>query len=141
MDEEIKIELSNSSEELQRETQDIIRKIRQIEMQAESAIREWEKQIAHYTVSLYIDDLNKKYKEFPKVVSYLDSVKKDILENISHLAGIELDDSQHNMIYQIMLKKSGEENHYDKYRINLLVDNSRLKGAPVVIDYNLPTTI
>ena len=76
LDEEIKIELSNSSEELQRETQDIIRKIRQIEMQAESAIREWEKQIAHYTVSLYIDDLNKKYKEFPKSLAILTVSKR-----------------------------------------------------------------
>lgn len=136
LDEEIKIELTNSSEELQKETQDIIRKIRQIEMQAEAAIREWEKQIARYTVDIYTDDLKNKYKDFPKVISYLDSVRKDILENISHIAGIETEDPQQNMIYQIMLRKSGEENHYDKYRVNLLVDNSRLKGAPVVIDYN-----
>ncbi|NMA67514.1 MAG: AAA family ATPase, partial [Clostridiaceae bacterium] len=136
LDEEIKMELHNSSEELQKETQDIVRKIRQIEMQAELAISEWENQIALYAVGIHIDDLKKKYKSYLNVIQYLDSVKKDILENINHLAGEDRIDSQQNAIYQIMLRKSGEENHYDKYRVNLLVDNSRLKGAPVIIDYN-----
>lgn len=136
LDEDVKIELSRSSEELQAETADTIRKIREIEIEAELAVREWENQIALYAVGIYIDDLKLKYSLYPFIAEYLDNVKEDILENIEHLVGSEYSEEQQNAIYQMMMKKSGEDNPYDRYKVNLLVDNSRLHGAPVVVDYN-----
>ena len=137
LDEEIKIELSKSSDALQIETSDTIRKIREVEMDAENAIQEWEHQIALYAVGIHIDDLKDKYNDYPFVIDYLDDVKEDILKNIEHLVGPHYSDEQQNMLTQLlMMKKGGEDNTYERYRVNLLVDNSRLHGAPVIVDYN-----
>ena len=137
LDEETKIELSKSSEALQIETSETIRKIRDLEMDAENAIQEWEHQIALYAVGIHIDDLKNKYNEYPFVISYLDAVKEDILKNIEYLAGPHYPDEQQNVLTQLlMMKKGGEDNPYSRYKVNLLVDNSRLRGAPVIVDYN-----
>lgn len=137
LDEEVKIELSKSSEALQIETTDTIRKIREIEMEAEAAICEWEHQIALYAVGIHIDDLKDKYSLYPYIIEYLDSVKEDILANIEYLVGSNSSDDQQSTIAQLLLmKKASEEKPYERYKVNLLVDNSRLHGAPVVVDYN-----
>lgn len=136
LDEEVKMELSNLSEELQEETSDIIRKIRDIEMEAESALKEWEKQIALYAIGIHIDALKTKYKDYPGILSHLENIKKDILENIEQLVVDDMGDVQQNALYQIMMKRSREDSPYERYKVNLIVDNSRLKGAPVIVDYN-----
>ncbi|NLL96601.1 MAG: AAA family ATPase, partial [Clostridiaceae bacterium] len=137
LDEEIKIEMSKSSEELQAETTDTIRKIREIEMEAEAAIKEWENQIALYAVGIHIDDMKDKYSLYPLITEFLDRVKEDILNNIDHLVERNYGEDQQSMLLQmLMMKKSGEEKPYERYKVNLLVDNSRLHGAPVIVDYN-----
>lgn len=136
LDEDVKLELARASEALQSETSEIIQKIREVELEAENAIKEWEGQIALYAVGIHIDDLKAKYDKFPLILNYLDNVKEDILINIEQLIGSNLTEDQQNVLYQIMLKRSGEDNPYDRYKVNLIVDNSRLQGAPVILDYN-----
>jgi len=136
LDDDIKIELSKSSEELQVQTGSIIRKIREIESDAEEAIKKWENQIALYAVGIHIDDLKAKYRLYPSVVEYLDEVRRDILENIDSLVQSDYGDDQQAMLLQLMARRGLEDNPYHRYKVNLLVDNSHLKGAPVVVDYN-----
>ncbi len=136
LDEEVKIELSKSSEALQNETADTIRKIREVEVEAEVAVREWENQIALYAVGIHIDDLKGKYSMYPFIIEFLDNVKDDILDNIDQLVGNNYSEDQQSALYQMIMKRGGEDSPYDRYKVNLLVDNSRLHGAPVIVDYN-----
>lgn len=137
LDEEVKIEMSKSSDALQAETSDTMRKIREIEMEAEDAIKEWEHQIALYAVGIHIDDMKDKYSLYPFITEFLEKVKEDILDNIEHLVERNYgEDQQSALVQMLMMKKGGEENPYERYKVNLLVDNSRLHGAPVIVDYN-----
>lgn len=138
LDEETKIEMSRSSDELQAETTETIKKIREIEMEAEAAIKEWENQIALYAVGIHIDKLQEKYSSYHPVTEFLEKVKEDILDNIDHLVERDYGDeqSQNALIQMLMMKKGGEEKPYHRYKVNLFVDNSRLHGAPVIVDYN-----
>ena len=106
-------------------------------MEAEAAIKEWENQIALYAVGIHIDDMKDKYSLYPLITEFLDRVKEDILNNIDHLVERNYGEDQQSMLLQmLMMKKSGEEKPYERYKVNLLVDNSRLHGAPVIVDYN-----
>lgn len=136
LDEEVKIELSKSSEELQAQTGDIIRRIREIEVDAEEAVKKWENQIALYAVGIHIDSLKEKYELYPLVVEYLNEVRNDILNNIESLVQPDYGDDQQAMLLQMMARKGSDENPYHRYKVNLLVDNGHLHGAPVVVDYN-----
>ena len=61
-------------------------------------------------------------------------MEEDILENLDYFRGEEPDEEVPVAI-PMMLKRS-IENPTDRYKVNLLVDNSRLTGAPVIVDYN-----
>lgn len=138
LDEETKIKITQASEELQTYSADIIRRIREVELEAEETIREWENQIALFAVGMHMDDLRDKYVEYPLITAYLDLVKTDILSHIDNIRRDEMegDDDETPNPFQMMMKKSSDDDTLKRYRVNLLVDNSRLHGAPVILDYN-----
>lgn len=136
LDEEVKKGLTLNMELLQKECADIVRKIREVEMEAEEAVREWEGRIALYAVGMHMDDLRDKYAARANVLDYLEQVRADILKNLNALRTEEFGEDQQAAFMQMMMKRNQEEDPRARYRINLLVDNSHLHGAPVIIDYN-----
>lgn len=136
LDEAIKSELTRNIEMLQKESADIVRKIREVELEAEEAVREWEERIALYAVGMHMDDLRDKYAERVNILSYLEQVRSDILGNLDALRTEDFGDDQQAALMQMMMKRNQEDDPRQRYRINLLVDNSRLHGAPVIVDYN-----
>ena len=97
-------------------------------------MKEWENQIALFAVGIHIEDLKEKYRDNTDITNYLKKVEEDILENLDYFRGEEPDEEVPVAI-PMMLKRS-IENPTDRYKVNLLVDNSRLTGAPVIVDYN-----
>jgi lon-related putative ATP-dependent protease len=70
--------------------------------------------------------LKKKYKKFPSVINYLTAVERDIIENGSEL--VKPDEKTN------LLTFSMENPALTKYKVNVLVDNSKLKGAPIIFE-------
>ncbi len=130
---EEKEKITASSEELKKEANEIIRKIKEIEREAEEAINEWETQIALFAVGIHMEDLKKRYEKFPEVKKYLQNVQDDILENLDAFREEEMPEESQTIP---LLMKRTIHDPADRYKVNLLVDNSRLGGAPVVVDYN-----
>ena len=133
LDEKIKQEINEKSNVVQLETLDIIRQIKNIEKEAEERVSEWENKLALFAVGIQINDLKEKYRDYKKVLDYLEKVQEDILKNLDEFREEELTDEQQLLLPWL---KSSDESHTDKYKVNLLVDNSELEGAPVVTDYN-----
>lgn len=134
LDDEIKQAINEKSNNLQIETIEIIRKIKNIEKDAEEKVSEWENKIALFAVGMHINDLKEKYKVYEKIVIYLDKVQEDILTNLEDFRDDEVPEDQQQLI--IPWVKKNTESPADKYKVNLLVDNSELKGAPVIVDFN-----
>ena len=134
LDEKIKHEINEKSSVVQMETIEIIRKIKNIEKEAEEKVSEWENKIALFAVGMHINDLKEKYKNFEKVTLYLDKVQNNILQNLDDFREEEVPEDQQQLV--IPWAKGREESPADKYKVNLLVDNSDLKGAPVIVDFN-----
>jgi len=133
LDEKIKQEITERSNIVQLETIDIIRKIKNVEKEAEERVSEWENKIALFAVGMQINDMKEKYKDYKKVISYLENVQEDILKNLSDFREEELTEEQQIMLPWI---RGSEGSPTDKYKVNLLVDNSNLEGAPVIVDFN-----
>ncbi|AUG56602.1 ATP-binding protein [Acetivibrio saccincola] len=133
LDEEVKHEINEKSNMIQMETLEIIRQIKNIEKEAEERVSEWENKIALFAVGIQINDLKEKYRDYKKVLDYLEKVQEDILKNLDKFRDEELTEEQQLLLPWL---KTSDESHTDKYKVNLLVDNSELEGAPVVTDYN-----
>ncbi len=71
--------------------------------------------------------LKKQIKDSVKLGAYLDRVLHDVLDNLE-LFGVSEDDEEAR---QVAL-----ESVLMRYRVNLLVDNGALRGAPVLVDNN-----
>ena len=69
------------------------------------------------------------FGQFPAVVSYLEAVRQSVMDNIPRFLAEEAEDAS----VRELLEASMVE-----YKVNLLVDNSETKGAPIVFE-NTPT--
>ncbi|NLD46611.1 MAG: AAA family ATPase [Clostridiaceae bacterium] len=134
LDEKIKHQINEKSNVMQLETLDIIKKIKSIEKEAEERVEEWENKIALFAVGMHINDLKEKYRDYKKITEYLEKVQEDILKNLDGFREEEYTEEQQQLV--IPWLRSAEESSTDKYKVNLLIDNSKSKGAPVIVDYN-----
>lgn len=134
LDEEIRNDIEERTDIIQQETMEIIRKIKNVEREADEKVSEWENKIALFAVGMHINDLKEKYTEYEKITAFLDKVQYDILENLDDFIDVEIPEEQQQLLLPWTMKN--DQSPADKYRVNLMVDNSELQGAPVVVDYN-----
>ena len=133
LDEKVRADFEERSTLIQQETIETMKKIKDIETKATEKMNSWQNNIALFAVTIQVNELRNKYKKFPKIQSFLKNVQKDILTNLNDF--IE-DEKPNNINAQMQLAKGVNGKPWDKYKVNLFVDNSELEGAPVVIDSN-----
>ena len=125
-------------EELQQELQQRLQEVPRWDKERRERVRELNKQTTRGAVAYQIMALRAKYMEFGKVVAYLDSVEKDIINNSARLF---LESEQETPAIPILAALQHEQEgprrpelQFRRYEINLLVDNgadTNGKGAPV----------
>jgi len=96
-----------------------LQKSRQMDREMKRKLEELDKYVALFAVGGIFEDMSKKFKDNPEVLKYLEDVKKDMLDNIKKI-----------------LDEEKRESILSKYKVNLFVDNSGLKGAPVIEEVN-----
>ncbi len=133
LDEEVKDQINEKTNILQQDTLEIIRKLKSNDKETRQRVSEWEKKIALLALGVQINDLKEKYSKFDMIQDYLEKVQQDILNNLDDFKEEEVSEEQPQFIIPWMQK---EETPIYKYKVNLLVDNSNLKGAPVIVDFN-----
>ncbi len=90
-----------------------------------------DEKVALSVVERKMRPLRRKFKDQPQVIDYLDAVKNDILENIS-----DFRKSPEEKPSQAPVPGMAWPPALNKYRVNVLIDNSDTKGAPVVYTSN-----
>lgn len=141
LSEEEKEEINDVSDDVHELANATMKRIRDIDKQAAAEIEQMDYNISLFTVGYFLNPIQSKYVENPQVSNYLLKVKEDILDNIDLFMDDD-DESSDDPLSAMMpwnLKKDSKE-VLEKYNVNLIVDNSKLKGAPVIVDYN-PTYV
>ncbi|MBO8158334.1 MAG: AAA family ATPase [Thermosyntropha sp.] len=115
---------------VQEKLNDALRQYREMEKSVREKIRLLESEAAREVIEPYFNKLIDKYKNFPKVIQYLQEMQEDILENKDNFTKSH-EDSPFNF-----LNHMSRRSVLRKYQVNLIVDNSELKHAPVIIEKN-----
>ncbi len=116
--------------ELESQMDIVMREMRNIERKAKKSLEELNHKIVVPMVEELLADLEERYTA-DKVQDYLVNLKKDILDTLPRFHQKE----EHTQnVLGIQLPK--EEDAFVEYQVNVLVDNSGVKGAPVVIEQN-----
>ena len=128
-----KIELERN--QLEPEVLDFARKVRAIENETKQKLESLRSEIGDYVVSAAMQPLLKEYAENSAVVGYLNEAKEHLLENIEDFAKDDDDedgDDDESPVPHHLRKGDA----YLPYRVNVFVDNTETKGAPIVIETN-----
>ena len=122
-------EIEERSQALQEKIIDYTKEIREIEKETKEILEQLDQKVALTAAGYHFDELKKTYESCQDVLDYLEAVKADILENIDDFLIDEEDDGNP---FQGIFARRRTEDPYMKYKVNLFVDNSETKGAPVI---------
>ncbi len=112
---------------------EVLRQVRQLEKDVREKTAKVAKDALMFAVGHLFEELEGKYKKFEKVLRHFENSKKDILQRIDEFRP----QPQPQMPFPMpQVQTAGEEPPFERYRVNLLVDNSATKGAPVVCERN-----
>jgi lon-related putative ATP-dependent protease len=131
LDDKEKQKLEEAGKGLTEKLNDILRQVRENEKATKEELARLDRDLGLAAVGHHIDPLREKYGKFPKVVDYLDAVREDILENLE-----DFKDQQPQQSPIPGLKIPRQEPSFERYEVNVLVDNKETEGAPVVFEAN-----
>lgn len=117
-------ELKKRYEKLTDKLEEISKQIKETEENLQQLLKEWDEQSITPIIKGAISDIKTKFPH-AKTIEYLSDVEQDLIRNI------DIFKEQKKGVKQKL-----ESDLFQKYRINLLIDNSDLKGAPVIIEIN-----
>jgi lon-related putative ATP-dependent protease len=132
LDPDAKKDINEKSRELQNATIDIIRQVKGIDRDVENEIDAWENELVLSAIGGRLEQLAGKYKNNEKILVFLDKIKADVLANLDEFRE-DSSEAKKKMVFPWL---DTGRSIMDKYSVNLIVDNSDLKGAPVIEDYN-----
>ena len=142
MSDEERKEIEGRLETFQGELQKLLQSVPDIQRQIRDRMKELNREVITYAVGGLMDEIQSKYSEFDLVREYLTDARENILENATDFLQEEEDpggESAQNPMAVLMARaRAGQPSPLRRFEVNLLVDNSGLKGAPV-IEENNPT--
>jgi len=115
---------------LENEVERTLRAIREMEKEGRARLQELEQRVALFVVGHPIKELQEKYARLEPVVSYLERVQADIVE---HVEAFKKNSEGSQTVLGLPLPV---ETAQSRYGVNVLVDNSETKGAPVILETN-----
>ena len=116
---------------LESELRNTMRQFRDMERKIREELNKLNRDVALYAIGNLVEDLIEKYKALSEITVYLKDVQNDILDNIAQF--VKKDEPQQRMPFPVPWMK---EASFRKYEVNVIVDNSDVKGAPVVTEFN-----
>ncbi len=125
----LQVEAEKISEFIEKKMKDLVK----IDYETREKIREVEKKYFLTKFGPHIYNLEDKYKDNEKALKYLSQVREDMLKNIDYIKELFVKNNE---------RRDSIDRILSRYKINVLVENTKTKGAPVVFErfptyYNL----
>lgn len=125
-----KEKIENNMASVQKEISQAFEKINELDRNSRDILNNFNREVVGSVVERYINALEKKYADLSSIVEYLKKVGKDMVENIEDFL------KEKEKPTSAIKLPTTEKDAFTKYKVNLIVDNSQTKGAPVVIESN-----
>ncbi len=117
---------------IQEQLREALRDMTELEEERESAVEKLQEKIAKDTADHRMGRLLENYAGNHGLIKYLEDVRNDIAEHVQTFIGMDgVQTDEEGASPQLVQKAL-----IQRYKVNLLVDNSNQKGAPFVFDSN-----
>lgn len=143
LSEEEREELQEKTKELQQELQELIRKMPASKRKMREQKKELDQEVARYAIEDLFEEIRSKFSELDIIQDFLDEVEDDVVENVQEIVSNhnQQQGQGQNQLAQMMGGQQMQQNPWssgdsviDRYRVNLLVDNSDTEGTPVIYE-------
>jgi len=123
--------IQEKRERLESELRNTMRQFLDMERKIREELKKLNRDVALYAIGNLVEDLIEKYKAMSEITAYLKDMQNDILDNIAQF--VKRGEPQEQMPFPVPWMR---EVPFRKYEVNVIVDNSAVKGAPVVMEFN-----
>jgi predicted ATP-dependent protease len=117
-------------DELKQELKQLIAQIPGWQREGRERHKELDLSVSGFTLDQQLGELRRKYEDLPEVQRFLDAVRRDLLENADQIRGLAEDQGGGPN------PASQAARQLTRYKINVLVDHSQSRGAPVCYEDN-----
>jgi predicted ATP-dependent protease len=133
LDGAVRNDIQARRETLEQDINAFLRKVREINKASRDRINELNRRVGMYVVGMKIESIMEQHADLPKVTAYLEEVQDHIL---SRLDDFSEDGQKQEAQASGKLSLEPPADPFIKYRVNIVVDNTNVKGAPVIIETN-----
>ena len=123
--------LVQKQQKVQEALETSIRQAKSLDKDARDAVDKLDREIALYALRNWNEDMSAKFQELPEILAYIQDVQADLLD----LVELFKTDGQEETP-ALPFAPPPKSLPVKKYAVNILVENSRLKGAPVIVETN-----
>jgi len=124
--------LQKKREVLEVKVRSAFRHLRELETQAQEEVKKLSQEIAAFAMEPLLDAIKEKYNDCEDVVKFVAEVEKDIIDKLPTVMQ-RPQEAQPNLPFGL---QPPVEDPTQNYKVNVVVDNSKLEGAPVEIEMN-----
>ncbi len=125
--------LRGQMEALQAKLEEVIKQVPRWERETRARVRDLEQEVAAYAISHLVDEMKERWTDQTAVLAYFDEVVRDIAENVTEFLGKD-EDGEDKPAPKLRRGGNGREGRFRRYRVNVLVNNTGVTGAPVVLE-------
>jgi len=132
-------EIEKNREILVSGMRDTLKRIEELQKEGKERVHELDQRVVGFSINHLINDLKDKYASYKCVLNYLSEAQKHLLKNVAafkQLKQMQQMSQQQKTSMSLLMGPGTEEPTFDEYRANLIVDNSKTEGAPVVFEKN-----
>jgi len=129
-------DLKTNSNKLSLETVDLFNQLRKEEEDYRDKVKDLDEQMGRRVVSFHLLPLREKYREDEAVVKWLDGLVDDIVEHIDRFKYYKQGETPAAESPLAVLQMKNAESFFDRYKVNLFVDNTESESAPIIFENN-----
>ncbi len=126
-------EIQKKSSELNLASIDLFKKIKDIDESFRDKLKKLDSEFATKVVNLHTDRLKYRFDGNKKVENYLIDLKNDIIDKVDMF---KTDNKQPQSNPFLAMQNKNNDSFFERYQVNLFIDNSDKENAPVVFETN-----
>lgn len=131
LSEEEKTEIGEKQQRLKTTLENATREAKKLDRELREQIERLDIEVARFAIQDHFDELIVKYADLEEIPEYIDQVREDILENVE-----DFTKSEGDQLPAPFGRGRPRQSLTRRYAVNVLVDNSKLEGAPVILEMN-----
>ncbi len=113
----------------------LVHQVPQWRREGQRRIRALDREVTMLAVEHLIDELKKRYSELPAVLGHLDAVQQAVVENADDFRHRE-ETPEISFLGMTVSRGAGAAAAVRRFQVNVLIDRSSARGAPVVYEDN-----